>query len=452
MQKKQQFGAKIIVDEYEKILETKKYKNFITSACPAVNSLIQQYYPDAIKYLAPVDSPAVAHAKMILSKNKDVKVIFIGPCIAKKKECSESKSTDGVITFEDLKDMLNENEIVFENCKNEEEYINKAKFFPISRGIIKAFSKLPEGYEYVAIDGVEKCKEALQHIDDLSDMFLELNICEGSCINGPCVLNKEGDSVKSNAYIRKYASKGSKEKKINCENINVCINHERILDDSKVGNEEEIQKILAKTGKFEIRDELNCGACGYETCREKAWAVLNGYADIEMCVPYMRERAESMSYEVIRNTPNGIIVIDNEFNIVDINNKAKTILGVRENIKGECIADYLETEKFATCITEEKNVFVKKVCIEKTNIFIELSISYLKEHKMMFAVMKDITDKVNYDSRLKQVKLDTINTADDVIKKHMRVAQEIASLLGETTAETKVALVNLKNTFEEGEN
>ena len=210
----------------------------------------------------------------------------------------------------------------------------------------------------------------------------------------------------------------------------------------------EIEDILAKTGKFTPEDELNCGACGYNTCREKAWAVANGYADIEMCVPYMRERAESMSNEIIENSPNGIILINYEFKIIDINSKAVSLYGIQDKfIKGRELYEFIDASDFMTAVSEEKNIYRKKLFIPNTKKFAELSIIVLKKEKVLFGVFKDITEETAYDEKLSAVKLETISTTDEVIKKQMRVAQEIASLLGETTAETKVALLKLKKTL-----
>ena len=212
------------------------------------------------------------------------------------------------------------------------------------------------------------------------------------------------------------------------------------------------KEILAKTGKTKPEDELNCGVCGYSTCRAKAWAVLNGYADIDMCLPYMRQKAESMSYEIIKNSPNGIMVIDSELKIVDINSKALALCGATGyDVKGNYVVDYLDPTDFVTALNNEKNVIRNKLKIHQTNSYVELTVTYLKEHKIMFAIMKDITSDVNYADKLNDVKLETFKTTDEVIKKQMRVVQEIASLLGETTAETKTALLKLKKTLQEGE-
>lgn len=418
--------------------------------------MISIYYPNALKYLAPVDSPAIAHAKILKEENPDCKIVFIGPCIAKKKECKESGLIDGVLTFEDLLELFKEENInIEEKTSNEEVSWNKERIFPISRGIIKSFDKLIDGYEYIAIDGVERCKEALKGIENLENVFLELNTCQGSCINGPCSLNKDNTAIIANSKIRSYVKNNScidKKRELSEErSINIIHEHKKQNINDIEPTEEQIKEVLAKTDKYTKEDELNCGACGYSTCREKAWAVINGYADIEMCLPYMRERAENMSNEIIKNSPNGIIVIDKDFNIIDMNNKAKNLIGIKRfKPKETSILDCMdENIEFIEALTEKRNVFSKRIKISKTNLYIELSVNYMKEHNMIFAIMKDITDKVNYNEKIKEVKLETIATTDEVIKKQMRVAQEIASLLGETTAEAKVALVNLRKTLKE---
>ena len=444
-------GAKAVTEEYARLLGTGEFKNFITSACPAVNRMISIYYPDALKYLAPVPSPMVAHARMLKKRDPDAAIVFIGPCIAKKREAAESGIIDGVLTFEELNTVFAQKNI--DLCKIEakrhaEGTELKARYYPIPRGIIKSFDSLPAGYEYVAVDGVERCAEVLDEIDTLSGLFLELNCCEYACVGGPCRLHVKGGNIKSNENVRKYAAKDMGAAPAVTEQVDLTEKHPRIILDDFVPSEKDIRAILAKTGKNSPEDELNCGACGYSTCREKAIAVLNGYADIEMCLPYMRSRAESMSYEIIQNTPNGIVLMGDDFKILDINTRAMKLLGITEHdVRGMLAFDCFDCEEFINAVTRGKNVSKKKVFVNRTKKYIELSIILLQEHKVLFGVMKDITESVEYDEKLNAVKLETLATTDEVIKKQMRVAQEIASLLGETTAETKVALNKLKQTL-----
>lgn len=450
-------GAREVTAQYKKLLESGTYKNFITSCCPAVNTMIELYYPKALDYLAPVDTPMIAHAKMIRKKRKNAKVVFIGPCIAKKREAHESGVVDGVLTFEDLALMFADKGIVLDEIARLPEHaaggVNRAKYYPISRGIIKSFENYVDGYEFVAVDGAKKCKEVLENIESLSGMFIEMNSCDSACVNGPCSLALKAGALKANADIRKYVNKDLQEhataEYVPETELDFTCMHERRRTEDFVPTDRQLQEILAKTGKTKPEDILNCGACGYDTCLEKAWAVANGYANIEMCVPYMRERAESMSYEIIQTSPNGIVLLDSDLNIMEINNKAKELLGIRDyDIKGKGIFHYFNPTDFVLAVNDHKNIYNKKVFLEKTGNYIELTIIVLKDGKGTYAVMKDITQETKSEAQLDKVKLETLATTDEVIKKQMRVAQEIASLLGETTAETKVALLKLKKTLQ----
>ena len=442
-------GANIVTEEYAKLLASGDYKNFITSACPAINRMIQLYYPKALKYLAPVASPMVAHAR----RYPEAEVVFIGPCIAKKREARESGVIAGVLTFEELSEMFAAKNIALDaiasvgNQKDGE--ANKARYYPISRGIIKSFESLPGGYEYVAVDGVHRSFDVLEGIEDLEGMFIEINCCEYACINGPCSLKRSGGALKANEAVRKYVGEsGSVPVKIDAEGVSLIEGHPRIAVNSVVPGERDIRAILARTGKFKPEDELNCGACGYSTCREKAIAVARGNADIEMCIPYMRTRAESMSYEIIQNSPNGILILDYDLRISELNGLARKILGITEtDPKGLYIYECINADAFVMALNGGKNVVKKHMFIEQTKRYANMNIVLLPEHKILFAVLKDVTDSVAYDKQLDEVKAKTLETTDEVIKKQMRVAQEIASLLGETTAETKVALLKLKKTL-----
>ena len=452
-------GAREVTAQYKKLLEEHTFKNFITSCCPAVNTMIELYYPKALSYLAPVDTPMIAHAKMIRKKRPDAKVVFIGPCIAKKREAHESGVVDGVLTFEDLAAMFEDKGIVLSEIAHIPSKasggVNRAKYYPISRGIIKSFENYIDGYEFVAVDGAEKCKEVLENIESLSGMFIEMNSCDSACVNGPCSLALKAGALKANADIRKYVSRDLAENQSvpyeEVKDIDFSCVHERRRTEDFVPTDRQINEILAKTGKTRPEDMLNCGACGYNTCYEKAWAVANGYANIDMCVPYMRARAESMSYEIIQTSPNGIVLLDNDLNIMEINGKAKELLGIKEpDVKGKGIFHYFNPTEFVLAQNDKKNIYNKKVFLEKTGCYIELTIIVLKDNKGTYAVMKDITQETKNEEQLGKVKLETLATTDEVIKKQMRVAQEIASLLGETTAETKVALLKLKKTLQDG--
>lgn len=453
-------GARAVIGSYRELIESGKYKNIISSACPAANRMIQTYYPKALPYLAPVMSPMVAHAKILKERFPDSKIVFVGPCIAKKREAVESGLIDGVLTFEELNAMFQDKGIdpkAIDSYHAGTDPVNRAKFFPIAGGIIKSFDTLNPNYEYIAVDGVDRLNEMLKNIDDLTGMFIEVSACDHACINGPQSICPAGKALKRNGEIRSYATKDLKRTEKSAEILpeggyDLPYQHPRLRAKSFPVTDRDINAILARMGKTRPEDELNCGACGYSGCREKAWAVANGYADVEMCLPYMRERAETMSYEIIENSPNGIVVSDYDLRILHINSSAKELLGIADSAaQGKPLSDYTDAMDFVMAVSAGKNAPLKRIRLSKTNRYAELTITLLPQAKIVFGVYKDITSKVNFDEQLDTVRKETLETTDAIIKKQMRVAQEIASLLGETTAETKVALVNLKKMLTEQE-
>ena len=448
-------GAQAVVEEYKRVLAKGEMRNFITSACPAACRLIQMYYPKALPYLAPVDSPMTAHAKMLRKNDPSLKVVFIGPCLAKKREADEH-GIDGVLTFDEMLTLFAENNIDLATINRlaiagEGGGVNLAKAFPVTRGIIRSFDALPEGYTYMAVDGFDRISNVLENIENLDHVFIEMNSCPGGCINGPSSIVRPGGLMKAEADIDAYVALDKANRPMRPApdaGVDLAYAHPRLRSKSRPATDQEIEDVLHRTGKFSKEDELNCGACGYSTCREKAWAVVNGYADIDICLP-----AESLAVDIIRQSPEGVIIVDSEMNIYDCNTTAMKLLGMSgrpEDNVGRPVSEYFPPIEFYNALNQHRRMENRCLHIVSTDRYVSLTVSQLGEQKLLFGLMKDISDEVNYDKKLDKVKMDTISTTDDLIMKQMRVAQEIASLLGETTAETKVALLKLKKTLSDG--
>ncbi|MDE7165204.1 MAG: 4Fe-4S binding protein, partial [Clostridiales bacterium] len=384
-------GAAAVTAEYKKLLQSGKYENLITSACPAVNRAIELYHHDALKYLAPVDSPMVAHAKILKSRYPDADIVFVGPCIAKKREAKESGVLSGALTFEELVTILAQKGIDIpdvppvEQLKQPDKNAKKAekaevaavaeqpemraKYYPISRGIIKSFDAFPGGYEYIAVDGVNRLDQAIKDLLSVKNVFLEINACEGACVNGPCSIKHAGGSVEANVKVRNYVASVSADVVPEYPDISKMFKPKKAGD--RQPTEDEIKSVLESTGKYGAGDELNCGACGYSTCREKAWAVINGYAEVEMCVPYMREKAESMGNVIIENSPNGIIVCSDDLAISEINRKAQAMIGISSP---EYIFDCFDPSAAFKAADSGKPVHVDKLKIDKTGKYVDIMI------------------------------------------------------------------------------
>ncbi|MDR2822488.1 MAG: 4Fe-4S binding protein [Acholeplasmatales bacterium] len=450
-------GSAIYSQKLNEIIQSGTYKNIITSTCPSINKTIELYYHDAFKYLVPLASPMVIQAKLLKEKDENAKIVYIGPCISKKLEAVESKVISAVITFEQLLLLMVEKDVDFNHkIKDDTVYhsnIIKAKLFPIARGIMKSVDVLNPKYEYMVIDGLKKSIEVLENIESCENIYLEMTACEFSCINGPCSLIGNLEAISANARLRKYV-KSLKSTNTNLLLPEVDYTVKRTIKNlnEKMPSEEEIEEILKRVGKHKFSDELNCGACGYNTCRDKAFAVFNGYASSDMCVPYMKEKAESMSFEIIQKSPNGILLLDSDFKIIECNQKFIEFFSLQDSfLKGENANNFLDVSKYKEVLSANESFKIYRDFIPNTNKHLEITICTMPKEKMVFGLYNDITSSVLAENELNSLRLKTINTTDEVIKKQMFVAQEIASLLGETTAQSKIALIKLKRALLEND-
>ena len=214
-------------------------------------------------------------------------------------------------------------------------------------------------------------------------------------------------------------------------------------------SEKQISAILRKMGKNSEADELNCGMCGYSTCREKAIAVYFKKADISMCLPFMKERAESFSDKILNITPNAIIAVDMDLKVQQINNSACEIFGIlnQSDILNQPVSRILDEFEFVDMITSGKTKETKRSYLAEYNIYLEQVFLFDRNAGIIICIMKNITKEKQKQSQIRQAKLHAVSMADDIVDKQLRIVHEIASLLGETAAETKVAVTELKETI-----
>lgn len=442
-------GATIVKTEYEKMLAEESRDVIISSCCHSVNLLIQKYFPEEIKYLADVLSPMLAHAKDIKSRVPNAKVVFIGPCIAKKDEAQYYDGyVDAVLTFEELIAWFKaENITVPEEIDDAAE--SRARFFPTTGGILKTMS-FKADYTYFAVDGIENCIAALKDIESgkIHKCFIEMSSCAGSCIGGPAMAKNHNSPVKDYLTVAKYA--GKKDFKVNQPDSAAVRKTFIPIELRNVDpSEEEIVAILKKMGKTKPEDELNCGSCGYDTCRAKAIAIYHGKAEISMCLPYLKEKAESFSDCIVNNTPNGLIVVNENLEVQQINAAARKILNVRasSDVLGDGIDRILDTSVFKRVLSSRRSVRNERVYLADYNKYVEETVVYDGNYNMLVCILRDITDEENEREKKESISRQTVEVADKVVDKQMRIVQEIASLLGETAAETKIALTKLKESI-----
>ncbi|HPN39008.1 MAG TPA: [Fe-Fe] hydrogenase large subunit C-terminal domain-containing protein, partial [Melioribacteraceae bacterium] len=316
------FGADLVSIEYNKIFESKGDKTIISSSCPAVYNFIEKYYSNLIPMLAPVVSPMIAMGKYLKENyGTDIPVVFIGPCVAKKSEYDDwgvEGAIDAVLTFHEVKELFSKNEVVLETLDNsnfDPPYANLGKSYPLAGGLIKT-ANIPSDIltkEIIVVEGKDKVVQVINDIAEerIKSKFVDILFCEG-CINGPAIdndLNYYSKREKVIEYVERHINFLDKNvwkgEIYNSRNIDLS---RKFFDKNQrrpMPNEEKIKEILARTNKFTKTDELNCGACGYKSCREYAIAIAKDLAEQEMCLPYLIDKLEK-AYTELKDTQDAL--------------------------------------------------------------------------------------------------------------------------------------------------
>lgn len=450
-------GARIVSQEYTKLIKEKKMKNIITTCCSSVVYLVEKYYPELVDQLAPVVSPMIAHGMKIKEDNPGCKVVFITPCIAKQKEADEAKYNDIVdatITMGDFNDYLKGNlkdELIADIKWNSIEG-EISRMYPTPGGIIQTLStELSNEYYLINVEGSERIKRTLESIKngELEGYFIEMSECDNSCLGGPLLSHFKHNEWTARSAIYNNVKLDNKITILD-ENLDYFTKYkgENLIKFDYTNDQ--VKDILYLMGKTSEEKELNCGMCGYETCREKAVAVLEGKADPKICLPNALEKAQSISNIIIENTPNGIIVLDKNNNIQEINPAAINMLNLGNiNSKGFPLMAVLPSMELEKEVNETEKVQYFEYKYEHLGITIEHAIMKLKDSEIVILILMDITVNIAKDRIIKEMKKQTFKITQDVIDNQMRTVQEIASLLGETTAKSKVALTQLMKVIEE---
>ena len=443
-------GATMVKTEYDRMLNEEKRDIVISSCCHSVNLLIQKYFPQALEYLADILSPMQAHCTDIKKRIPNAKTVFIGPCVAKKDEAEHYEGiVDAVLTFEELTAWFNEAGITLE-AETEKNDFSRARFFPTTGGILKTMAQNAPDYNYLAIDGVENCIAAINDIlsGKIHKCFIEMSACVGSCIGGPVMEKNHHSPIKDYIAVAEFA--GEKDFPVDIPPAyELKKNFTYIEHKLPQPSEMEINNILRQMGKFKPSQELNCGSCGYNACREKAAAIAQGKAEISMCLPYLKDKAESFSDTIVKNTPNGIIVLNEQLEVQQINDSAREIMNIRaaSDVLGDQVIRILDPTVFMNVLRTGKCVMAEKVYLAEYRKFVEQTVVHDKDSHMLICIMRDITEEEHDKERKESISRQTVEVADKVVDKQMRIVQEIASLLGETAAETKIALAKLKESI-----
>lgn len=443
-------GATVVKREYDRLTHEEGRGVIFSSCCHTVNLLVQKYYPAALPFLAQVLSPMQAHCTDLKRRHPGAKTVFIGPCISKKDEARMYPGiVDCALTFEELSAWLAEADVAVAPV-SEGEIAGKARLFPTTGGILRTMAADNPLFTYLAVDGVENCMRVLEDVleGNVDHCFIEMSACVGSCIGGPAMDRGSHAPVREHMAVNRFA--GREDFAVQQPAPDALKKHMGELGTHRtLPGSSAIEEVLHQMGKFTREQELNCGSCGYNTCREKAAAVLQGKADISMCLPYLAEKAQSFSDNIIRHTPNAILVLNDALEIQQLNNAACHLMGIDDPhaLIGEQVVRVLDPLPYFELQRTGRNQYHQCVYLGEYKKYVDQTLVYDRSSHLIICIMRDVTEEEAQHAARAALSRTTIEVTDRVIEKQMRAVQEIASLLGETTAETKVALTKLKESL-----
>ena len=441
-------GAHVVKNEYERLVAENPDQTWITSSCASVNYYIKRHRPEAAKYLLPVLTPMKALAKILRERYPEAKFVFIGPCLSKKGEAFENGSgVSAVLLFEELEDWLAEENIVVHEDESFRNQPRLSRLFPMSGGILATMKQEP-GINYLPISGFDGVKQTIEDVIDgkLPHCFIEMNFCKGGCVGGPSFRRKELGTLRGAVKTRQAAGTT-----IYDEDYSVpeTLDYSTTFQTKRVFRLEptkaQIEAVLRQMDKFSPEDELNCGMCGYSTCREKARAVLFGKAEIDMCMPYIRKRAENYAGKIIDSVPSGILAIDMSLNISQANPAACDIFGVdATSLVGQPIGTILDENDFVNLLASDEDTLMTSIYLPDDGLYLDETLQVNRDANLIICILKNVTEEKTRHRRAMQKRQQTAAIADEIVEKQLRMVHEIASLLGETASETKIAISDLK--------
>ena len=430
----------------------------ISSACPVIVDYVRLYKPEYAKYITPIGSPAKTHARMLKNLyGNDIAVVFIGPCIGKKNEADEDDGLiDVSLTFEELKMWIADEIGDISEIKKESHFefvpysAHEGTLYPINGGMNETIKKIgvkPQ-VQLMEICTIPAFERALENLDPeklMVPVFVEALACESGCITGPCIASNNASisSISDVMYKVKVRNEIPKEPQTVVE----CDYSPKGVVESKYSLEE-IQKTLKKIGKHTAEDELNCGGCGYSSCRELAIALLDGVAEPSMCISYMRKIAMRKAAAMLRCMPAAIVMVDRNMEIIEANDSfMKMFTGEMyeifkarpDGMAGAAIDRIVEfSDLFRTILRTGKELHKEHYNVNDR--LYDINVFTIEPNEIVGAIITDVTQTETNREKISE-------KAKEVISKNISIVQEIACLLGEHMVETETLLNSIANDY-----
>lgn len=432
---------------------------FISTACPAVVEYINKYVPERTANLTKLTSPLLAHCRLLKTAlGKDIEVIFIGPCIAKKIEADRHPDLLSLsLSFTDLRQWLKDENIELKDIHTsvfDKFVMSKAEegtAYPVEGGMIetlKPYEQSQKAY-LMQITGIDNIKRELKNIREEAldrPVFIECLACEGGCVNGPCTSSKKSGLEKRVEILKESDFSGLAGKRSPSVDIRLDYAPEAIVQPKH--DETDIKRVLASIGKYSIEDEINCGGCGYNTCRNFAKALLDGKAEPEMCVSHMKQQAQRKANALLRCIPSPIVIANAKLSIMEYNDKfVETFWNEDEhadiydqnNLQGADLRDFINfTNLFSASLDLEQDIHREHVRFNDK--LFDVVVFNIDKKQIVGGIIEDVT---NMEMKKEQI----AEKAKEVIHKNLATVQQIACTLGEHMAETEVLLRSIAKDF-----
>ena len=451
-------GAQEVSIHDAKVLNEMEKGLLISSACPVIVDYVRLYKPEYAKYITPIGSPAKTHARMLKNLyGNDIAVVFIGPCIGKKNEADEDDGLiDVSLTFEELKMWIADEIGDISEIKKESHFefvpysAHEGTLYPINGGMNETIKKIgvkPQ-VQLMEICTIPAFERALENLDPeklMVPVFVEALACESGCITGPCIASNNASisSISDVMYKVKVRNEIPKEPQTVVE----CDYSPKGVVESKYSLEE-IQKTLKKIGKHTAEDELNCGGCGYSSCRELAIALLDGVAEPSMCISYMRKIAMRKAAAMLRCMPAAIVMVDRNMEIIEANDSfMKMFTGEMyeifkarpDGMAGAAIDRIVEfSDLFRTILRTGKELHKEHYNVNDR--LYDINVFTIEPNEIVGAIITDVTQTETNREKISE-------KAKEVISKNISIVQEIACLLGEHMVETETLLNSIANDY-----
>ena len=431
---------------------THQGRSCIGTACPAVVNYVERYRPDLVERLVPIVSPMVAHARILKDKlSPNAAIVFIGPCVAKKAEAQDKSDglVDAVLTFTELSEWFDEQGVdlsALEESDFDMTPAGWARSFPLAGGSLET-AAVPTSIlatDSLSVTGTEEVKDLLETLAEAREAVLvEPLFCDQGCINGPAM--PPGATVHTRRrMLLKYVleHKGSDEP-APTEAVDLTAAFEAQTLAQMPVTEAQIRDVFAQTGKADAADQLNCGACGYLSCREQAIAVVQKMAEPEMCVPFMRRLAEQRTDRIIETSPNGIVILDERLGILHVNPSFKRLFMCSEAVYGKPISYLIDPEPFEQVAAGMAELTELTVEHQRYHLVCHQIVYALREERQYVGVFVNLTTSLTNQKRLDALRASTLQQARDLLSHQMDIAGKIAHFLGESTAQGEKLLDNL---------